>query len=74
MSQCRSCDAEILWCKTLKGKSIPVDPDPVKGGNLELVLQSATKPPRVVIHTSDPNITRHISHFATCPNAKEHRK
>lgn len=73
MSQCRSCDAEILWCKTLVGnKNMPVDPIPVPGGNLELQIVRGRQ--LVVVHPSDPEITRHVSHFATCPNAKEHRR
>ena len=73
MSQCRSCDAEIIWAKTLpNGKNIPVDPVPVKGGNIQLELIGGKQ--RAIIHPSDPEITRHVSHFATCPNAKEHRR
>jgi hypothetical protein len=72
MSQCRSCKAELLWCKTLTGKNIPVDLVPVPGGNIEIQVVKGKQV--VVVHESNPDITRYVSHFATCPNAKEHRR
>lgn len=40
---CQSCKATVFWCRTPKGKRMPLDADGV-------------------------------SHFATCPNAAQHRK
>jgi len=70
MSTCRSCNAPILWARSAKGKRrpMPLDPEPVPGGNVELVDGEAwvVKP--------DPNVPRYVSHFATCPNAGQHRR
>lgn len=58
-SRCKSCQAEILWLKTKDGKDMPVD-----AGSVELPLVG--KPP-----VFDRTIM--TSHFATCPNAAQHR-
>lgn len=69
MSVCRSCGTAIVWTVTEKGKKMPVDKDPVRGGFVlvhdELDPES---PPRAISETV------HLSHFATCPNADAHRK
>lgn len=64
---CRSCHAPIIWAKTKTGKRIPLDPKPVIGGNLVLIdgVVGVTPPSH--------NVERYTSHFATCPNADEHR-
>lgn len=63
MSRCRTCGAEILWVEMLDtGKKMPVD----------LPLQT------VVVVNSDKTqgAVRQAasSHFATCPQASEHRR
>ena len=58
IEHCRSCQAPIVWMKTKLGKSMPVDATESK-------FESGDK-------EYDP--TRHVSHFATCPNAAKHRK
>jgi hypothetical protein len=55
---CRSCGAPIVWFRTKAGKRMPVD--------------AATTKPTDAEHQLD--LTRHISHFATCPNADSHRR
>lgn len=70
--QCRTCKAPILWGFTRKGMRVPVDPQPVLGGNLQL---DSTDSGLVVIYVqADPDVVRHVSHFATCPDAAEHRR
>lgn len=70
MTRCKSCDAEILWSRTINNKAIPLDVEKVYGGNIILEAEGALA--RVV----KPNISvkRYVSHFSTCPNAKRHRK
>lgn len=65
---CRSCKARIRWVKTEHGKQMPVDAEPVAGGNIELHDGVA----RIV--SPNPLVRRYISHFATCPDARSHRK
>jgi hypothetical protein len=55
---CRSCQRKIVWLKTSRQKPIPVDADGVNEGDVWF----------------DPKNGRHVTHFATCPNADKHRK
>lgn len=76
---CRSCDAPILWGATAKGRRIPLDPEPVAGGNLELErlvtpIASVLRVRYVAKEDIHPDIARHVTHFATCPNARRHRR
>lgn len=61
---CRSCGAEIVWAITKSGKRMPLDADPVTGLGV-FVFDNG--------YAVDPPPLRR-SHFATCPNADEHRK
>ncbi len=65
MSECKSCKREILWAKTPNGRAMPLDPAEVNlcevqpgPDGLEIVRQ----------------VRGHVSHFATCPQAGQHRK
>lgn len=69
-SKCRTCLKPIKWAKTEQGRNMPLDPDPVAGGNIELINGIA-----YVRGVSDnPADVRHVSHFATCPGAQHHRR
>lgn len=68
MSACKSCGAPIMWRKNrTTGRMVPVDTKPVDGGNVKLI--SATD---VVI--AGKGAGTHVLHFATCPDAAEHRR
>ena len=70
MSFCKSCGAPIVWCRTRSGTRIPLDPEPVAGGNL-------VKDAFNVVAFVQPDMSatdRYVSHFATCPQAKTHRR
>lgn len=65
---CNTCGAPVLWVRSYpKGKLMPIDPDPVEGGNVELTEHG------VVVH-GQPELAadgpRYKAHFATCPNWK----
>ena len=64
ISECSSCKSKIVWMKTTKGKSMPVDYD-VK---VRIFLDFTTKRPLIYNHQNM------ISHFATCPDANKFRK
>jgi hypothetical protein len=74
--RCRSCRAPILWAVTEKNRRIPLDPEPTADGNILLqprgnfLLPLATV--RFAVQLDNP--LRFKSHFATCPNAAQHRK
>ena len=60
-SNCRTCGAKITWAKTENGKNIPLD----FPGEARLIVMPG--------NTAIVQMT-YISHFATCPDAAEHRK
>lgn len=74
---CRSCGASIVWARTRqRGKFIPLDAEPTALGNLVIAPPWGADPPTVDHFTSDAGVARerYTSHFATCPNAKLHRR
>ena len=83
-AKCRSCGADILWTKWERsGKSMPVDavpdmrPPDRGGGNLVLTLRGGEHGELLVEKAPadvDPKRNRYTSHFATCPEAGEHRR
>lgn len=70
-SRCRSCGAPIVWARTVKGKSMPVDAAPAEGGNVELVPEPTGSAMRAIVHGQAPlgGPPLHFSHFATCEDA-----
>ena len=80
MGVCRSCGAEIFWQKMKSGKVMPV--------NKKMVPFWADKTGKASIVTPTGDVVRcrldgernevsgfgHVSHFATCPHARSHRK
>lgn len=78
--RCKSCGAPILWAITEAGKRMPLDYDEHEGGNVFLFKPKPgnKEPFRCRIgRQEDPTpqfTTRHFSHFATCPNASDHRR
>jgi hypothetical protein len=69
---CRSCGAPIRWERTVNDKPIPLDPEPVADGNLG--IRDDGKVYHVGEGSLDLGEPRYKTHFATCPNATEHRK
>ena len=70
MSRCTSCGAEILWIKTERGKLAPVDAKSEKRFVLDPLAArlAPDAPPQARL------VDTFVSHFATCPNAAQHRK
>lgn len=67
---CRTCDEDIFWVTTDKGRNMPVNLDPTEDGNVVLL----EPPPRAHVLTADdpapdPTTARYTSHFATCGQA-----
>ena len=64
---CRSCGAAVEWAQLVTGKRMPFDPPIIvlrTLGNL-LALER-------IVEEVDSTVT--LSHFATCPDAKEWRR
>lgn len=70
MSTCSSCGAEIEWVKTERGKAQPLNIAPSLVGNVEVrdgisyYIRDDERAGRML----------RVAHFATCPNAKAHRR
>jgi len=70
MARCKTCGTEIVWCKTKKGKSMPVDVNKREDGNLILDdIDGDTIAIYVGAGEGD-----HVSHFVTCKQADQHRR
>lgn len=83
MSRCRSCRARIRWVHiagSITNKTMPLDAEPHPHGNIVIrtegpnagraeVLGKATS-----VEASRSGAVLYQSHFATCPNADDHRK
>lgn len=80
MSRCRSCHAEILWVVTAAGRRMPVDAEPVEGGNVAITgVNGRQQFAAVVLGPADrlraelDDGRRYVSHYATCPDADQWR-
>lgn len=81
---CRSCHAAVVWVVTTAGASMPLDPEPRADGNIEMTgrtrrtKQGGMAPEVSYVPTQGALIAsdepRYVSHFATCPNAEQHRR
>jgi hypothetical protein len=74
MAKCKSCNARILWARTNDGKSMPVNHEPVPDGNIVLRDGRAIVLTAAQLAVADDDQPRFKAHFATCPNAAQHRK
>jgi len=61
---CKTCGASIIWAESAAGKSTPLDS---KSETLSWVYLKHGQP-----HCRQVRV--HRNHFATCPNADQHRK
>lgn len=65
MPFCKSCKKEIVFLETNSGSAIPVDLD-----SLTISEQSWTIGHQKMFFDK----SKHVTHFATCPDAKKFRK
>lgn len=77
---CRSCGNLIRWSTTSRGTRIPLDAHPNPTGNIEYRPQ-AGGPGQADVLTKAAlaaararGATLYLTHFATCPNADQHRR
>lgn len=72
--KCRSCGAPIRWVKTQASANMPLNLEPCEDGNIVI----ASNGEAIVVGTKPAYLRRPLprykSHFATCPNAAEHRR
>lgn len=78
MSFCRSCRAPILWVGTERGKAMPLDAEPYQGDDPRGLFVIRTAGGKVIGVAVPPDAfpgePLYRSHFATCPDAAEHRR
>lgn len=75
LSTCSACRQPIVWALTMKGKRIPLNPDPNEKGNLALTRTVDGHLVAIFVAPSDFQISpRYTSHFANCPGAHNFRK
>ena len=72
---CQSCGSPIYWLKLKSGKSMPVDQPLITVENPALVGKlTLVTPDGEVVSKAPLGLRGYRSHFASCPNAKDHRK
>jgi hypothetical protein len=77
VSACRSCHAPVKWARTEAGKNMPLDVGAdgellvVPDGN---VVVTGWAGPLRLVRVVAAGEGQHRSHFASCPNAKAHRR
>jgi hypothetical protein len=74
---CKYCSAPIIWAKTPAGRAMPIDPEPVDMGNVQLLERDSEADAPLAVVTVPALIAegqRYRSHFVTCPKAAQARK
>lgn len=79
-AECRSCRRPVVWTtNVITGRRMPVDAEPLVGGNV--VLITGNQDPEARVLKRDEQSVReargeelYVSHFSTCPQAKEWRR
>lgn len=75
MTKCKSCGKPIQWIKMASGKMMPRDAGlyMLKSGETGLFVTDDGHVERVTQTGRDVQ-GGHLSHFATCPQANEHKR
>lgn len=80
MATCKGCGAEIIWIRTLAGKSIPCDPVQVpywekpKGRGKVVLRSGEVISCELANNQRGPDGVGFVPHWSTCPRAEEFRK
>lgn len=77
VEHCRTkeCGKPIIWAETGTGKRMPVDADPVPGGNIALGLEAGVVKATVIKpHRAFGRRDLRMPHFATCPDGAAWRR
>lgn len=84
IEHCLSCGADDLRAVGKSGKTNPIEPNPVEGGNVRLVGRDDQKPLALYdrkgqqrdLGTPDreDDGVRYVSHFVNCPDAPQWRR
>ena len=72
--RCKTCRAKIVWKKTANDKMMPLDAEPCDDGNIVLVNDVAAYLTKEQMAPGVVEGLKFKSHFATCPQSKQHRR
>ena len=80
-AKCRSCGSNIIWVRMTSGKNMPCDWKPIhykpacpdEEGQIVTLITPGGKVVHGIPEWTSDNFG-YTSHFATCPNAEEHRR
>lgn len=72
IEHCGSCQAPVIWVRTVNRIACPLDAEPVEGGNVRLIDGVAHVRPVDLFDVPDDDV-RYVSHFVTCPDSKAWR-
>lgn len=69
--RCRTkeCNALIIWARTVTGSSMPIDAEPVEGGNVVLEMRQGFVRATVLRKDDVTTEPTYVSHFTTCVRA-----
>jgi len=73
MSRCHGCGRPIQWVETMRGKRMPIDPEPRDDGNIILLTGYTSVGPtmarraKVIRAGEHLGETHYATHLATCP-------
>lgn len=73
-TRCSSCHAPIRWAVTTKQRKIPLDAEADPHGNLRLEPNGVAAVVDLFETPAQRAQPHYRSHFATCPNADQHRR
>lgn len=79
IERCLSCNAPIIRAVGESGKGNPINPEPVKNGNVRLIAREGQKPLAIYDRKDrqpslDDDGVRYVSHFSDCPDAPRWRR
>ena len=78
LTTCKGCGKQIGFIKTVNGKTIPVDPEPIcfmpEEGYDKFVMMDGTMQRGRALEEADKTAIGYRSHFATCPAADTFRR
>ena len=89
MPKCKTCSSPVVWIRTPSGRAMPCNPERIHAWRPPTPAEGITsRAERVTLVTEDGNVLTafmqggsgwvsiegRTSHFATCPQANEHRR
>ena len=68
--RCNVCGAEVVWVRGVSGVYIPVDPEPVQGGEVTIIAGRVQPPVNELLGLILGPDQRYTQHLRTCPELR----